>query len=148
MRPDSAVVLGELGDAYFASGKLDRAVSVFESAILFEPEDRNLHYSMARAYQEQGNYRAAIREMEQVRRLDPEFRRIYYELGVLYGQAGRLGDASYYLGRYYFDTGDYKKATYHLEKAIDFYKESPEKKADAQELLGKVEKEEKKGRLF
>lgn len=148
LRPDSAVALAELGDAYFTAGKLDRAVSVFQSALTFEPEDRDIHYSLARSYQELGDYGSAIREMEEVRRLDPEFRRINYELGVLYGQAGRLGDASYYLGRYYYDTGDEKKAEYQLEKALEYYKDRPEKKAQAQELLDKIEKERKKRRLF
>jgi TolA-binding protein len=52
---------------------------------------------------------------------------------------GRVSDACYYLGRYYYNRGDYKNAIVQLEKALESTADS-EKKTEVEILLKEAKK--------
>ncbi|MEK7111887.1 MAG: tetratricopeptide repeat protein, partial [Patescibacteria group bacterium] len=55
-----------LGGVYYALGRYDEAIRVFELAVLSKPDLANAHYNLAVAYREKGEIEKAIEQMKLV----------------------------------------------------------------------------------
>ena len=61
--PSDAHVNLFMGEFYFTSGELDKAIPYFEQAIIQNPKLAEAHFDLARLYYQQGNFNAAKSEV-------------------------------------------------------------------------------------
>lgn len=76
-----------LGGIYYALGRYDEAIKVFELAVLAKPDFANSHYNLSAAYREKGEINKAISEMNGVLTLlpkdSPDYKKAQEELASL-----------------------------------------------------------------
>ncbi len=76
-----------LGGVYYALGRYDDAIKVFELAVLAKPDFANSHYNLSAAYREKGDIEKAISEMNGVLTLlpkdSPDYKKAQEELASL-----------------------------------------------------------------
>jgi Flp pilus assembly protein TadD len=68
-RPDHADARYLLGKILLAQGKATDAVDQLETAVRLAPEDANIHYQLAQAYQKLGRAEQAERQFARYREL-------------------------------------------------------------------------------
>ncbi|HBZ55124.1 MAG TPA: hypothetical protein DEO88_06935 [Syntrophobacteraceae bacterium] len=151
--PNSPMVLGSMGIAYFHMGRLEEARKVFSSALLVGANNVASHFRLAMVLKDMGRTDEALEHLYQAERLAPMIPEIHYELGVALGQKNDLGLAHFYLGSYYRQRKDLKVAIFHYEKARTLLAGVPAKRIEVDEALRELkgekvkqdrEKEEKK----
>ncbi len=87
--PDSAVAHDELGAAYKAQGRLDRAVAEFQIALRLEPSFAFAYNNLGAAYKSQGRLDSAVEAYQAALRLEPDSADTHYNLGNAYASQGR-----------------------------------------------------------
>ncbi len=134
-RPNSPMVLGSMGAAYFQMGRLEEARKVLKSALVINPNAVNVHYRLALVLRDMGRIDEALEHLYRAERMAPMMPEIDYQLGVVLGQKNDLGRAHYHLGSYYRQRKDIKLAIFHYEKASNLLSTAPTKKAEVDEAL-------------
>jgi predicted Zn-dependent protease len=134
-RPNSPMILGSMGAAYFQQGRLEEAKKVLTSALLLDAGAVNAHYRLAMVLRDMGQTDEALLHLRKAELMAPMMPEIDYQLGVLLGQKNELGMAHFYLGSYYRQRRDVKPAIFHYEKAKNLLAASPARKAEAEEAL-------------
>ena len=81
------------GVAYYEHGCLEKAISVFETALQIAPDYAEAHNNLGVAYEQQGRLDEAVREYQAALRINPGDAMAHYNLGVAYGQRGRPDEA-------------------------------------------------------
>ncbi len=67
---------------------LEKSIQALRQGLALDPESSRLHFTLAKAYQEQGNDRAAVEELKETIQLEPQHERAHYVLGRLYKKLG------------------------------------------------------------
>ena len=124
-KPDFAPVLRTLGEAYQMNGQDEEALRILQKALLLDDEDIATQYLIGLSYENMGQYKKAIRLFERLASFSPVKNEVYYHLGISYGRLERLGLAHYYFGRYFMKLGQYRKASFHFQKANGLSGKSP-----------------------
>jgi tetratricopeptide (TPR) repeat protein len=74
----------------------------------------------------------------------PSYSQLYYQLANLKGKLDEKGEGFYYYGYYYWYEGDLDSAKYHYSKAIALLPQDSRMRAEAQNMLKKIARIEKK----
>ena len=117
-RPDLSPVLVELGETYFQMGKLDKALSVLESALSLDPNQAAALYLVGRCQLELGNAAEALKQLTRAERLNSRLDSLHYHLGMAYGRLNQLGEAHYHFGLYYLGRGSLRNSSFHFQEAL------------------------------
>ena len=116
-------------------GLIDESVRCFQEATIIQPEQPEIHYNLAKAYELQGDIDAALQGFRNVLRLKPDFVLAYTKLGTLHESQGELdkslenyleaarlephrADAHYNLGRVLKEMRRYEEAATSFQAAI------------------------------
>ncbi|SMC21773.1 Putative Zn-dependent protease, contains TPR repeats [Desulfacinum hydrothermale DSM 13146] len=144
-KPDSVLILSALGDVYHKMGRLDEATKALEEALKREPDSPVAHLRLGLVLQDQGRWQQALQHLKKAESLAPYNPLLDYHLGILYGRIDQLGDAHYFLGRYYQRTGNRKLAAFHYEKARSHLPESDPRQKKIDDALKGPHKKERPG---
>jgi len=117
-----AYILKDLGITYFNDGRYEEALSVLNGVVSISGKDSETLYYIGRAQIETGQYKESIKIFDELAGKDVYNKEALYFLGEAYGKQGYMGDAHYYLGTYYKKKNDRKNALFHLEKAVEHFK--------------------------
>jgi beta-barrel assembly-enhancing protease len=142
--PNSPMVLGSMGAAYFHLGRLDEARKVLNSALTLGVRTVSIHFRLAMVLKDMGRTDEALEHLYQAERLAPMIPEINYQLGVVLGQKNELGLAHYYLGSYYRQRKDVKTAIFHFEKARPLLAGVPAKRSEVDEAMRELKGEKAK----
>ena len=138
--PFDATMLKDLGEIAFMGGQYETALKALEGSKGIDPNDFETFFLLGRTRLELGEYAQAADALKESLEKQPNSIQTLYYLGEAYGKDGRMGDAHYYLGRYYHERGDFKTAAFHLRQVIK-YSNDPLQKAEAEEMLSKARRE-------
>jgi beta-barrel assembly-enhancing protease len=142
--PNSPMVLGSMGAAYFHMGRLAEARKVLDSALMLGAKTVSIHFRLAIVLKDMGRTDEALEHLYQAERLAPMIPEINYQLGVVLGQKNDLGLAHYYLGTYYRQRKDIKTAIFHFEKARPLLAGVPAKRSEVDEAMRELKGEKAK----
>jgi len=134
-------ILKSLGIAYYNGGKYHDALSTLEAATMLAKKDPEPRFYLGRTQAALDNVDAAVDIFEDLVADWPAFAPAYYFLGETYGKLGKLGDAHFYLGRYYQIRKDNKNAVFHLEKVLNSSADDA-RKEQARDSLAVIRKEQ------
>jgi beta-barrel assembly-enhancing protease len=137
-----AHLLQELGRIYFLDGKYEQARDTLQSALPLTEHNAEGRFYLGRTQLELGALPEAAAAFETVLQEENDYTQAYYFLGETREKQGRMSDAHYRLGQFYWRTKDLKNAVFHLRRAL---KESPEpqRREAIDELLAKITKKQK-----
>ncbi len=114
--PDNALAHYNLGDAYFKSGKYQKAIESFKQAIRIDPDDAVVHYSLGLAYLDLKVMNSAFEEYKILDKLDTELAsKLFYMMLNAEAIDPDDADVQYNLGITYLQLND-------RDSAIDQYK--------------------------
>jgi predicted Zn-dependent protease len=124
-------------------GKYEQARATLESALPLTRHNAEGRFYLGRTLLELGALAEAATAFETVLRQQSDYTDAYYFLGETRGKQGRMSDAHYRLGQFYYRTQDIKNAAFHLRRAL---KESPDpqRREAIEELLDKVTKRQRR----
>lgn len=143
----SPYILSSLGDAYRRDGKLREAQRTLQTALLLDPSSTIAHFRLAAVLQDLGQKDAAYEHLHRIEPFAPTFPEIDYQLGVVLGQMGRVGEAHFYLGRYYRHKHDWKVALFHYQKAKAMIPATLDKREELEEGLKEAEKKVREAQM-
>jgi len=132
-----------LGINYKNSGRYERAISVYQKAILLDPQDFEAYISLGDIYSITGKYDNALEFYKQALAINPQIWKIYIRIGELYDRKGDIdkailsykkaleinsgfAEAYFVLGRLYSDSKNYIDAINYFERFLNFNQHSPE----------------------
>jgi len=143
--PKDALILRELGIAYFQAKEVDKALAVLKESLRMFPHDSTILYYLAQAAQEKGQWDDALSFYQQVLELDPRRAELYYNLGVIYDKKEVLDLAHENFGRYFKENGQPEIALFHFKKALA-YTRDPRKKRELEGLIKECELQKRRHR--
>jgi tetratricopeptide (TPR) repeat protein len=134
--PDKARGYNNLGMAFFGKGQYEKALEMYERAIVLNSSDWEYYINRGYAYEEMGKRDKAMEDFDKSIALNPRSYKAYANKGMIYGKTGLFNRAieqfnkaidinpdsalSYgNRGLAYSLTGDYDKALQDLNKAIE-----------------------------
>jgi len=91
--PTNVLALVRLAEQQLAQGELDRALTLAEQAVKFEPKRASAHMAVGEALLVKGRSEAGIKELEIAREEDQTIRKVHLDLLRAYAAAGRKEDA-------------------------------------------------------
>ena len=140
------MILLELGRIYQENGEAQKALDVLK-AVESEPVLGVMaRFHMAGAYLDLKNMDEAEKLFNLVaEKAAPAYPTAYYNLANIMSLRKKQDLSHYYLGLFYFETGNIKTAMAHLTKALEGLSDT-EKFNHAKELLKKLEKEDQEER--
>jgi predicted Zn-dependent protease len=139
-KPDSPLILTALGDVYHKMGRLGEARKTLEQALEREPDSPVAHLRLGLVLQDEGRWQEALHHLRKAETLAPYNPRLDYHLGILYGRMNQLGEAHYFLGRYYQQMEDRRLALFHYEKARSHLRESDPRRKEIDDALEQMDK--------
>jgi predicted Zn-dependent protease len=111
------LVLADLGQTYFMGGEYETAHRLLEPAVRMDTKNYDGRYFLGRTQLALKDYPAAKRTFERLYADEPDYSIALYYLGETYSKQDRSAEAHYYLGLYYIQLNDIRKATFNLERA-------------------------------
>lgn len=138
-----AHLLQELGRIYFLDGKYEQARTTLQSALPLTEHNAEGRFYLGRAQLELGALPEAASAFETVLQEKNDYTQAYYFLGETREKQGRMSDAHYRLGQFYWRTKDLKNAAFHLRRALKESPDDPRRKV-IEELLAKITKKQRK----
>jgi predicted Zn-dependent protease len=138
-----AHLLQELGRIYFLDGKYEQARTTLQSALPLTTHNAEARFYLGRTLLETGDFEAASEAFETVLRQQSDYTEAYYFLGEARGKQGRMSDAHYRLGQFYWRTKDLKNATFHLQRALKANPD-PARRKTIEDLLGEINQTRRK----
>lgn len=133
------VILKELGRIYFLEGQFPKALQALEGSVGLAPEDSESLFYLSRTRMELGELDKAADGFNTIIERNPTETETYLFLGNTYGLQGNMGEAHYYLGKYYQLKGSRKTAVVHLEKALPLITD-PKQKEEIETMLKRATK--------
>ncbi len=136
-----AVSLNISGDKLYQNGDIEGAVKEFKTALLFDPDNVNVHNSLGVSYGVLEDFSKAIREFKECIRLSPKEVMPLYNAGLVYQltgkkekalkhfqKAGKLGEELFEIdfqtGKLLLELGKSEEGREYLEKALKLKPES------------------------
>lgn len=136
-----AVSLNISGDKLYQNGDIEGAVKEFKTALLFDPDNVNVHNSLGVCYGVLEDFSKAIREFKESIRLSPKEVMPLYNAGLIYQltgkkekalkhfqKAGKLGEELFEIdfqtGKLFLELGKPEEGREYLEKALKLKPES------------------------
>ncbi len=136
-----AVSLNISGDKLYQDGDIDGAIKEFKTALLFDPDNVNVHNSLGVCYGVLGDFSKAIKEFKVAIKFAPKEIMPLYNAGLVYQltgkkekalkyfmKAGDLGEdlfeIDFQTGKLLLDLGKPEEGRKYLEKALNIRPES------------------------
>jgi predicted Zn-dependent protease len=132
-------ILRDLGTVYFLDGKYPDAINAFEGACSMIPSDADCLFYWGRTYLETGQFKQASESFSTLIKQYRDYAQAYYFYSQSLGKEGKVGEAYYWLGIYYWRNMEYKKALLQLKRAEKLVQD-PEKRKKIEEIVAKAEK--------
>ena len=132
-------ILRDLGSVYFQDGQYGEAINALEGAHSMLSTDADCLFYLGRTHLESGQFAKASEYFANLIKHHHNFTQAYYFYSQSLGKEGKVGDAHYWLGYYYWRKLDYKKAHIQLKLANKSVQD-PEKRKKIKEILAKLDK--------
>lgn len=142
--PNMPIFLTDKGFIYFQQGEPQKALSLFQEAHRRDRDDLYTVYNLARTYEQLGRKDDAVVLYEQLIEQQPDFAKAYMQLGQLKAKDKEEGKAYYYLGLYYWLSGDEKNALSSLKKSVSKAGSNQALQIKAQNQIDMIERLQKK----
>ncbi|PLX50146.1 MAG: hypothetical protein C0613_04965 [Desulfobulbaceae bacterium] len=133
--PDKSILLTDLGLVYFKSGRLQKAQELFDRARNLDPGDWYASYNLAVSLTTSGDDKRALQLYKQLVGAMPDFAGGYFQIAGIYSRQGDQRLAHLNLGRSFYFKGQFKPATYHLQKASEMLANDPAVQHEIDEML-------------
>ncbi len=124
-KPSYPLIIKRLGETHLLAGNYDKARVVLERALGIAPQDQDVQFLLAKAYQNLGNYQESISILERLKAQGAKEEEVLYQLGIAYGRLGRLAMAHYNFGLFFKKQGRKAKARFHFKKALQHASSDP-----------------------
>ena len=118
--PESIPILKNLGEAYQLDGQEQEAITLFETVLKKDGQEKSVMFLLAKSYHDREDYPKAISLYERLSVIEPVKDEVFRYLGESYGRVGKLALAHYYSGIYFKRLGNLEKAAFHFRKAVEF----------------------------
>lgn len=115
--PEKSILLSDLGLIAFKTSRLNEAQDLFDKARNLDPSDWYASYNLATLLIARGNDTRALSLYKQLVNAMPDFSGGYFQIAGIYSRQGQQALAHLNLGRSFYFKGQFKPATYHLNKA-------------------------------
>ncbi len=115
--PKKSILLSDLGLIYLKNGRLQEAQTLFDQARNLDPGDWYASYNLAVTLTSSGNDERALALYKQLVGDMPDFSGGYFQIAGIYSRQGKQDQSHLNLGKSFYFKGQFKQATYHLEKA-------------------------------
>ncbi len=115
--PDRPILRTDMGVIEFQQNKIDEALAHFKYVRRKEPGNWYNTFYLAMALQKKGDTKRAIELYDQLTGVIPDYPNLYYQIAEISAADNDKEGGHFYLGKYYFCLGDFKNATFHLNKA-------------------------------
>jgi len=102
LNPQFDQAFNDLGIAYRRKGEMDEAIAAYQKAIEINPDFAQARYNLANVYSKKEMRAEAMAEYQKALEIDPDF-----------------GEAHNNLSFAYYREGNYEKAIYHCDRAIE-----------------------------
>lgn len=133
--PQKTILLSDLGLIYFKSGRLQEAKDLFDRARNLDPGDWYASYNLAVSLTTSGDDERALALYKQLVGSMPDFSGGYFQIAGIYSRQGRQDLSHLNLGRSFYFKGQFKPATYHLEKALELLAADPAVVTEVGEMM-------------
>jgi len=133
--PEDPDILRALGITYFSAGRLQEALLPLKKACGIDPGNVETLLYLGRTRQGLGNYREALDMYLKYRETHPENEEVMFSLAMAYGKLDDLGHSHYYFGKYFKSKGKEDSALFHFRKALTFFADDPQKKAEIEKEI-------------
>lgn len=134
LRPDDPYIAIALGQAQFLSGDYASAEKTLKTIDRIRQYGPDGLFYLGRVQMATNNFVAATITFEKLLAETPDHEQTLYFLGQSYGELGKLGEAHFYLGRYYLKLKDPQNTRFHFDQALK-HTTDPEKRAQIEEQI-------------
>ncbi len=141
--PDRAILKTDQATLFMQSGRPNEALALLEAAHAAEPDCAHTTYTLAQTLEQRGEQQKALQLFEELLPVLPDQAKLYRTVGNLKTRLGKKGVGHYYLGHYFWMTGDAKSAKYHLNETLKDSAVEQSLAVKARTLLTDIERIEK-----
>lgn len=138
--PDKNILKVDRGTILFAAGHFQEAERTLRTAMLAERGDMYAVFTLAKLLYRTGRINEAEKYFQMVKYELPEYSQIYFELGQIASDNKLVGNANFYLGKYYLYEGKIDLAEENLRNALRGDTLPEAMKAEGKELLAKIKR--------
>ncbi|GAB6191766.1 beta-barrel assembly-enhancing protease [Desulfocastanea catecholica] len=137
--PDKNILKVDRGTILFAAGHFEEAEKTLRMALAVDGSDMYATFTLAKLLYRTGRLGEAEKYFQMVRYELPEYSQIYFELGQIASDNKLVGNANFYLGKYYLYEGKIDLAEGNLRNALRQGTSLPAAmQAESKELLEKI----------
>ena len=90
---DNYTAHNNLGEALFQKGKVDEAITQYQTALEIKPDYTDAHNNLGEALFQKGRVDEAIAQFQKVLEIQPGYMHAHYNLGIALAQKGLLDEA-------------------------------------------------------
>jgi len=138
--PDKNILKVDRGAILFDAGHFEEAERTLRAALLVERGDMYAVFTLAKLLYRTGRINDAEKYFQMVKYELPEYSQIYFELGQIASDNKRVGNANFYLGKYYLYEGKIDLAEENLKNALRQESLSAAMQTESKELLAKIKR--------
>jgi len=142
--PDKTILKTDLGVIFLKSGQYQMALSLLQEADKVERNNAYTIFNLAKTYEKTGKLQAAADLYEGLISTMPDYSQLYFQLANVQASLGNQGAGFYYYGYYYWYQGDLENSKHHYSKAVSLLPQDSRMKTDAENMLKKIARFEKK----
>lgn len=136
--PDKNILKVDRGTILFAAGNFAEAEKTLRMALAVDGSDMYATFTLAKLLYRTGRSSEAEKYFQTVKYELPEYSQIYFELGQIASDNKLVGNANFYLGKYYLYEGKIDLAEGNFRNALRQDTLPAEMKAESKELLAKI----------
>ena len=136
--PDKNILKVDRGTILFAAGHFEEAEKTLRTALAVDGSDMYATFTLAKLLYRTGRLSEAEKYFQMVKYELPEYSQIYFELGQIASDNKLVGNANFYLGKYYLYEGKLDLAEGNLRNALRQGALPAEMKVESKELLEKI----------
>ena len=137
--PNKPILRTDLGIIEFEQNNIDEAMTHFQYVRSKEPGNWYNTFYLAMALQKKGDTDRALKLYGQLTGVIPNYPNLYYQIAEIASGYNNRGEAHFYLGKYYFCLGDFKNATFHLNRAGEILPATSKMYQEIDVLLQKIQ---------
>jgi predicted Zn-dependent protease len=138
--PDKNILKVDRGTILFDAGHFEQAERTLRTALLVERGDMYAVFTLAKLLYRTGRINEAEKYFQMVKYELPEYSQIYFELGQIASDNKRVGNANFYLGKYYLYEGKIDLAEENLKNALRQESLPAAMQTESKELLAKIKR--------
>lgn len=139
------LVLADLGQTYFMDGEYETALGLLKPAVKIDTKNLDGRYFLGRTQLALNDYTGAQNTFERLYADEPDYSIALYYLAETQNKQGNAAESHYYLGLYYIQVNDTRKATFNLERA-KMEAEDEKLRAKIDDAMRQVEEKEREGK--